>query len=923
MPEWKTAIAARLAPLRLRPGREREIIDELSQHLDDRYEELRAGGASPEAAMRLAIDEIDDEDLLAREMRPLRQARLPEPIAAGAPQPGLLGGAAQDLVYAARLLRKHPGFAAAAILTLALGIGANTAIFSLVNAMLLQRLPVQHRDRLLYVFSGAGWNVLSYPAYAALRDGSTLVDGLAAWGGITASMNADGETDLVSGAIVTGNFFDVLGLAAQRGRLLAAADDVTPGAHPVAVISHRLWQTRFNGRTDIVGSQVRFNGALFTIVGVTPPSFTGAQLNVQRDLYVPMMMQALMRPPRAGYSGEQNPDLLKNPNNGWLFEVALRKADATPAQVQSELAAVSTTYLRAANPNARPARITVVPVDEGDPSQRQQMRSVALLLSGVVGAVLLIACANVANLLLSKAAARRREVAIRLALGASRWRIVRQLLTESVLLATIGGGAGLLLAWIVVQAFQTAPPPAGALPIALEFAVDRRVLLFSLVLSVTTGIVFGAVPALQASRPGLVPALKDEALVPDGRARWFNLKQALVVTEVALSLLLLIAAGLFIRSLRVAQTIEPGFASSELVSAPLQVNILRYTKAQGQEFYRRVAERMAQLPGVKSAAVARVALLTGGARVMTVAVEGRTDSGNRSQSEGGSVATSAGQTTLANVVGPGFFGTLGIPLVRGRDFTVDDQQNAPLVAVVSETMAKQFFPGEDPLGKRFTTGFSNAAGQWIEIVGVVRDTKYTSLGEAASPVVYMPLSQRHETGVTLYVRTSVAPAGLVTQVRREIQALEPNLPVPNVQTLDETIGTSLYAARMGAMLLTVFGAIALLLASLGIYGVLAFSISRRTREIGIRMALGADRSRVFALVVREGMWLVGIGLAIGVAAGLYGSAWMKSFLFEVSARDAATFTIVPCVLAAVALLACYLPARRAMRVDPMVALRDS
>ena len=564
-----------------------------------------------------------------------------------------------------------------------------------------------------------------------------------------------------------------------------------------------------------------------------------------------------------------------------------------------------------------------MPVDAGDPTQRRRMRSIATLLGCVGGAVLLIACANVANLLLSKAAARRREVAIRLALGASRWRIVRQLLTESVLLASIGGAAGVLLAWIVVQAFQAAPPPAGALPVALEFSVDRRVLLFSLLLSAFTGLLFGAAPALQASRPGLVAALKDEAFVPDSRSRRFNLKKILVVAEVALSLLLLIAAGLFIRSLRVAQAIDPGFAVGELVTAPLNVNILRYTKAQGREFYRRATERMEQIPGVQAASVARIAVMTGGARVVTLAVEGRADPGARGQSEGGGFAATVGQSALANVVGPGFFKTLGIAVLRGRDFGLVDSGDSPLVAIVNETMVKQCFPGEDPLGKRFNTGFSNASGQWTQIVGVVRDTKYTSLSETASPIVYMPLAQRHETGVTLYVRAAVPPGPLVTQIRREIQALEPNLPVPNIQTMNDTIGTSLYAPRMGAMLLTAFGAVALLLASLGVYGVLAFSISRRTREIGIRMALGADRGRVFSLVLREGMWLVGIGLAIGLGSGWYFSTSIKSFLFDVSTRDVTTFATVPCVLAAVALLACYLPARRAMKVDPMVALRDS
>ena len=921
MPDWKPALAARLARLSLRPAREREIIEELSQHLDDRYEELRAAGETHANAMRLAIDEIEDEHLLDREMRPLRQASVPEPIAPGTPRRGALGGIWQDLVYAARMLRKHPGFAAAAIVTLALGIGANTAIFSLVNATLLQRLPVQHRDRIDYIFNGANWNVLSYPAYAALRDGARQFDGIAAWGGITASLNADDETDLVGGAIVTGNLFDLLGVAAQHGRLLAPSDDVVPGGHPVAVISHRLWQNRFGGRTTIVGTQVRLNGGIFTIVGVTRPDFPGPQLGTPRDVYVPMMMQALMRPPRAGYSGEQNPDLLKNPNNSWLFQLARRKPGVTREQAQAELVAVALTYMRTRNPNAdaRPPRLALVPIDAGDMNQRQQMRSVATLLGFVVGAVLLIACANVANLLLSKAAARRREVAIRLALGASRWRIVRQLLTESVLLSTLGGAAGVFLAWTVVRGFQATPPPPGALPIALDFSVDRRVLLFSLGLSLLTGILFGLAPALQASRPGLVPALKDDSFAPDGRTRWFNLKKTLVVAEVALSLLLLIAAGLFVRSLQSVQTIDPGYPVTQLVSAPMNVNLLRYTRAQGRDFYQRAVERMEALPGVQAASVARVALLTGSNRVTSILVEGRADSGNRSQSEGGGFRAAADES-LANVIGPGFFETVGVPLLRGRDFDDQDREGRPLVAIVNETMARVFFPGDDPIGKRFRTA---TAGEWIEIVGVVKDAKYTSLSEGATSMVYVPLAQQHETGMTLYVRAAGSPGTLVSLVRREIRALEPNLPLPNIQTMTETIGTSLYAPRMGAMLMTVFSGLALLLASLGVYGVLAFSISRRTREIGIRMALGADRRKVFGLVIREGMWLVGIGLAIGLLGGFYASESIKRFLFEVSARDLTTFVTVPWVLAAVALLACYLPARRAMRVDPMVALRDS
>jgi predicted permease len=923
MPDWRTPLASRLASLALPPAREREIIDELEQHLDDRYRDLLTSGVAPEEAIRLALDEIDDEDLLAREMRPLRPSFPQERIAEGAPARGWLADTGQDLLYATRMLRKNPGFASAAVLTLALGIGANSAIFSLVNATLLQHLPVQNRDRLSYLFNERGWSIVSYPAYAALRDGARLLDGLAAWGGIEASLNVDGDTDVVNGLIVTGNFFDMFGLSTSLGRLLSTSDDVTPMGHPVAVISH-LWQGRFGGRADIVGNQVRLNGRPFTIVGVTPPAFPGPQLGTIRDIYVPMMMQPLIRPPRAGYSGEMDPDLLKNPDNGWLFQMALRKPGVTGDQAAAELSALAVTYVRSRSASAPAPRLTLVPIDDGNPTQRSQLRSVATLLGCVVGAALLIACANVANLLLSKAAARRREVAIRLALGASRWRIVRQLLTESVLLSMIGGAAGLLLAWLIIEGFEAAPPPPGALPIALDFALDGRVLLFSFALSVVTGVVFGAAPALQTSRPDLVAALKQEALVPDARARLINLKSALVVAEVALSLMLLMAAGPFIRSLGTVQAIEPGYAVDQLVSTPLNINLLRYTRAQGCEFYRRVIERTEQIPGVRSASVARVAVLTGGGRVTTVAIEGRPDSGSRGQSEGTGVGTTAGQTAMANVIGPDFFATLGIPLVRGRNFTSADTETTPLVAIVSESMALQFFPGEDPIGKRFSTGYSrtgNRRGEWVEIVGVARNGKYASLSEPDRPVVYMPLAQRHETGVTLYVRASGALGPVVSQIRREIQAIEPNLPVPDTRTMAETIATSLYAPRMGAMLLTIFGGLALLLASLGIYGVLAFSVARRTREIGIRMALGADRRSVTTLVLREGMSLVGVGLAIGLGAGFYLSESVRTFLFDVSPRDVTTFVVVPCVLVMVALLACYLPARRALRVDPLTALK--
>ncbi len=919
MPEWKSVIETRLSGLKLSAAREAEIIEELGAHLDDRYGELVREGASPGDAEAIALEELRDHDLLRRHLSPLRQARALEPITPGAPRRRLMGDVWQDLRYAARMFLRQPGFTLAASLTLALGIGANTAIFSLVNATLLQRLPVTDSARLVYVGNGSLYGLFSYPAYTDVRDPSEVFDGFAAWGPIAVSLNAESATELVTGAVVTGNFFRTLGIEPAMGRLIAEADDVTPGAHPVAVITDRLWQHRFAGRPDIVGRAILLNGQPFTIIGVTRSPFAGAQVGVVRNIFVPMMMQPIVRPPRAGYSGDQNPDLLNVRANSWLFGIARLKPGVTRDQAETSLTALATAIDRAERPASQPRRIVVPPVDEGIPGQRAQVVPVATLLLCVVGAVLLIACANVANLLLSRTAARRREIAVRLAIGANRWRLVRQFLTESVLLAFAGGTLGVAIAWAAVRGFQAAPPPAGALPIALDFSIDLRVLIFSLLLSITTGIVFGLAPAWRASRPRLVPALKDESFVPDERSRWLRLRTVLVVTEVALSLALLLAAGLFIRSLQSTQAVNPGFDAEKLLNAPLNVNLLRYTREQGRAFYEAVVDRVQAVPGVESASLARVQVLAGG-RVLTVIIEGRTASDNVLLREGAqpSVATRR-DLVSANVVGPQYFATMGIGFLKGRDFGRQDLERAPPVVIVNEAFVAMHFPTEPAVGRRVS--FSGAAGPWREIVGVVKDSKYAALSEAPTPVAYLPLSQNHETGMTLHVRTSVDPASVIAAVRREIQALEPNLPMPTIEPMTESVGTSLYVARMGAWLLGVFGGLALALAAIGVYGVLSFSISRRTRELGIRLALGAEARDVFTLVVREGMVLVAIGVGIGLAGALTGARSLARFLYGISAFDAVTFIAVPVILALVALAACLIPARRAMKVQPTEALR--
>jgi putative ABC transport system permease protein len=918
---WIHQLRPRLAGLQLSAAREAEIIEELSQHLDDRYEELRAAGLDVAHARRIAVEELDDHDALAREMRALRQAHVPPPVVEAPPRLGALKDVAHDLRYAARMLRKQPGFTLAAVLTLALGIGANTAVFSLVNATLLQRLPVAEREHLFYVYRGNVGGVFSYPQFSMLRENGRSFEALAGWGGITASLNAGDSAELVSGVIVTGNFFDLLGVHPARGRLLSTSDDVTPGAHPVAVVSYDFWQTRFAGRSDVIGREIRLNGHVFTIVGVAPAGFSGPQLGVVRHLYVPMMMQAIMRPPRAGYSGEQNPDLLKNPTNSWIFAVGRLKTDARPNEARAELDGAIAEFFRTRMKlpaGASPPRVAMVPVDEGNAGQRRQLRSVALLLGGVVGAVLLIACANIANLLLAKAAARQRELAVRLALGATRGRLVQQLLTESVLLSVIGGAAGIALAWVLVEGFRAAPPPA--LPIAFDLAIDQRVLFFALLLSCITGIVFGVVPALNASRPVLVPALKGASAWATERGGRLDLKKTLVVAEVALSLLLLTAAGLFVRSLQSTRGIDPGVDVDRLVSLPLNINLLRYTRVQGREFYRQIVERAERLPGVESATVSRVAMLGGGSRILSVHVEGRAASHDQVYSENSPVVVGDPTLINANVVGPRFFKTMGIPVQSGRDFDGTDSEGRPPVIILNATAAALHFGGSTPIGSRIS--LDGPRGPWREIVGVVRDSKYGALTEDGVPVVYMPLAQNHETGMTLYVRASVSPASLVAPLRREIQELEPNLPVPAIVPMTQTIGTSLYAARMGAWLLGTFGGLALLLAVVGIYGVLSFSISRRTREMGIRLALGADRQHVFLLVVRDGMLLVILGILIGLGTGLATARSLAAFLYGVSTTDVPTFVATVAILCAVALIACVIPARRAVGVNPVTALRQ-
>jgi predicted permease len=811
----------------------------------------------------------------------------------------------QDVRYAIRQMARRPGFTAFAVLSLALGIGVNSSIFTLVNAVLLRELPAVRPGELVEVYSGSPGEFLygtsSFPDYRDLRSWNDVLSDLAAYNVTVASWDSGHRTELLFGEQVTASYFDLLGRPPALGRPFLPQEDATPGTHPVVVLGHRLWRQRFGGDPGVLGRSIKLNGIHFTVVGVAPEKLKGSFPGLVADFWVPLQMADAM---------DRSPILASRGSRSLFLEGRL-KPGVSIEKAQAQLAALAG-RLRAAYPKEdKDLAVTLVKTREVvlNPGIDKPILGVAGLLMGIVGLVLLIACSNIANLLLVRASERRKEIAIRLAVGSGRGRLVRQLLTESVLLALLGGAAGLLFALWTARLIVAFRPPL-AIPLSLDVALDAKVFGYTLGLALLTGLLCGVAPALQASKPDLVTALRDES-AGQGRAfRRLGLRNLLVITQVAISTLLLTGAGLFLRSLAHASSIDPGFTLRKGAQVSLALGLGNaYDEARGRSFYQRLLERARALPGARSAAYADHLPLALEVHVSRAEVEGRA----RPREEDNPEAD-------RSAVGPGYFATLGVPVVQGRAFDERDGPSAAPVAMVNETAAKRFWPGEPVVGKRLR--FFGEDKAWRTVVGVARDGKYRTLGEEPRSFVYTSTEQGNTLERVLVVAGDGDEKALLGQVRREIDALDPNAPIFATGTMSEHLSVILFPARMGAVLLAAFGALGLILASVGLYGVVAASVARRTREIGIRMAIGAGRGAVLRRVVKEGMILTGLGLAAGLALSLAALRVLRGLLYGIAPDDPVTFLAVAVVLSLVALGANLVPAARAAEVDPLVALRS-
>jgi macrolide transport system ATP-binding/permease protein len=815
----------------------------------------------------------------------------------------------RDLRYATRTLIRSPGFFAVAFLAIALGIGVNTTILGIVNTLLLRPLPIGHSDQVVQLFTSdthfTGRNANSYLNFLDYQKQNTVFSGMAGYTFAAMGMTRGGETSNVLGQLVSGNYFDLLELRPFLGRGFLPEEDTTPNGHPVAVLSYKFWK-KLGGDRNIIGNTIALNGRAFTVIGVAPPGFTGVDVGVAPEIWAPLAMHRWIRP-----SGDE---WFQNRRALFLSVLARVKPGVSIAVAQAQMRTVAH-QLEQAYPNVNKERsVVLVPAEKakaqgiGGPGNENATQNISLLLVIAAGSILLIACANVANLLLARASTRQREMAIRLALGAGRGRIIRQLLTESLLLASIGGIGGIILAYWLGDVLISLLPATGV-PLAFDPQPDFRVIIAAVLLALLSGVIFGLAPAWQTTRWDLTHALRERATAAGagGLNRW-NLRNLLVIAQIAVSLLLLIGSALFLKSFHTAQQIDPGFRSENLVIVSIDPALAGYDQKRGGQIASEIIEQIRRDPQVRTADLGQFVPLGFGGEGRTIVAEGRDENAESNRK-------------IANIsaVTPGYFETMRIAILRGRDLNKEDgSENAPKVAVISETMAKTFWPGEDAIGRRFR--YYNRQGSF-EVVGVARDVKAITLGETPVPMLYTPFRDLPDGGITIFIHTVGAPGPMLAEAHRVIRNIDNHISIPYEKTVAQHLAFALWPSWMGAVLLGSLGLLALVLASVGVYGVMAYSVSQRTRELGIRMALGAQSGQVLQLVLRQGMLLAGIGMVLGLLAAFGSTRLASTFLYGVNPSDPTVFIAVTSLLAAAAFAACYFPARRALNIDPVMALR--